>query len=603
MPSAPPVRRLVSIALAAWVVGCTDPTGSRTPLTGTGIATSRSASTVSVTSTTPSAGPTDTTLDVAVNGSGFDNGSIASFQMSGVVDPRVRVNSTRYVKSTQVIANLTIAADAVTGLYDVVVATRGGGKGIGTELFAIKGRSFSLSPTSATFSSTQGGNPDPQTVSVSNSGIGKVSDLAVGTITYGSGQPTGWLSANLNATSAPTTLTLTATSGSLPTEPGTYTAVVPVTSSVANNSPQTVSVTFSANQPAFSAADMSVGAEESCGRTPANEWYCWGRNQNGGVGDGTTTQRLVPTLVTAGSTFATLSAGGFNFVCGLTPLAAAYCWGNNAYGQLGDGTTVDRYTPVPVGGGISFATVTSGLNHACGLTTDGLAYCWGRNSRGQLGDGTISGRLIPVGVLGGLHFTSLKAFGWFTCGITGGGAAYCWGANDTGQLGDGTQINRTSPVAVRGGLTFAALTSSADGEHTCGVTASDGAAYCWGKNSSGELGDGTTTQRLTPVAVAGGLRFAEVSSGSFFTCGLTDTGVAYCWGGNSGGVLGDGTTTQRLTPTRVAGVLTFSSLSTGSDHTCGLSAGMMYCWGFNQVGSLGDGTTMNRSFPTPVRAP
>ncbi len=600
MSSARPVFKLVSVTLAAWLVGCTDPTGSRSTAKPTRVASARSTSTVTVTSTNPSAAPTDTTLDVQVIGSGFDNGSIASFLLSGVVDPRVRVNSTRFVKSTQLVANLTIAVDAVAGLYDVAVATRSGPKGIGTELFAIKGRLIALSPTSVNFSSTQGVNPDPQKVNVSNAGIGKVSGLAVGTITYGSGQPTGWLAASLSATSAPTTLTVTATSGSLAT--GTYTATVPVTSSVANNSPQTVSVTFTPNLPAFSAVDMGVGGDQTCGLSPANGWYCWGHNSEGGVGDGTTTARLTPVAVTGGTNFVTVSSGGLGFVCGLTAIGAAYCWGNNWYGQLGDGTTTNRYVPVTVTGGLTFVTLTAGLNHTCGLTADGLAYCWGRNSNGQLGVGTDTTRhLTPVAVSGGIGFASVRAMSLHTCGVTSAGAAYCWGANDVGQLGDGTQTRRYTPVAVKGGLTFAAL-GMADGNHTCGVTASGGVAYCWGYNSSGELGDGTTTQRLTPVAVAGGLHFVGVSAGDGFTCGLTDAGAAYCWGHNSMGSLGDGTFTQRLTPVPVTGGLTFTALGTAFGNACGLAASIMYCWG-GGGNYLGDGTTNYRSSPTPVRAP
>jgi alpha-tubulin suppressor-like RCC1 family protein len=357
--------------------------------------------------------------------------------------------------------------------------------------------------------------------------------------------------------------------------------------------------------PPFAADAMGVGGNQTCGLSHANNgWYCWGYNLEGGLGDGTTTNRLTPVAVTGGLAFATVSSGGINFTCGLTATNAAYCWGNNAYGQLGDGTMTDSHTPVAVTtGGLTFVTVTAGLNHTCGLTADSLAYCWGRNGRGQLGDGTTTQRLTPVAVVGGLRFASLRAFGGFTCGVTSVGAAYCWGANDTGQLGDGTQTDRYMPVAVKGSLAFAALNSAADGQHTCAVTAFGGAAYCWGKNSSGELGDGTTTQRLTPVAVAGSLRFVEVSSGSFFTCGLTDVGAAYCWGYNSLGFLGDGTTTQRLTPVPVTGGLTFTALSTGSDHTCGLAGGIMYCWGDNPNGALGDGTTTYRSSPTPVSAP
>ncbi|HEY4954286.1 MAG TPA: hypothetical protein VII02_05325, partial [Gemmatimonadaceae bacterium] len=404
------------------------------------------------------------------------------------------MNSTRFVKSTQVVANLTIAATADTGLYDVAVSNLSGTKGIGTELFAVKvkGSQIALSPTSVNFSSIQGGNPDPQTVNVSNGGFGKLSGLGVGTIAYGSGQPTGWLTASLSATSAPTTLTLTATSGSLA---GTYTATVAVTSSVAINSTQTLSVTFSANMPPFHADAMGVGGKQTCGLSHANNgWYCWGANDQGGLGDGTTTNRLTPVAVTGGLAFATVSSGGINFTCGLTAANAAYCWGNNWYGQLGDGTMTDRYTPVAVTGGPTLVTVTAGLNHTCGLTADSLAYCWGRNTFGQLGVGVgdTTRRLTPVAVAGGIRFASLEAMGQHTCGLTGVGAAYCWGLNDVGELGDGTQTYRYTPVAVKGGLTFAALGRLPDGQYTCGLT-SGGAAYCWGYNNTGQLGDGTTT--------------------------------------------------------------------------------------------------------------
>lgn len=602
MPSARPVFKLVSVALAAWFVGCTDPTGSRSTAELTGVASASSTSAVTVTSTMPSAAPRDTTLDVQVNGSGFGKGAIASFQLNGIVDSRVRVNSTQFVKSTQLVANLTIAATADTGLYNVAVSNLSGTKGIGTELFAVKvkGSVIALSPTTVSFSSTQGGNPDPKTVNVSNSGLGKLSGLGVGTIAYGSGQPTGWLAASLSATSAPTTLTLTAASGSLAS--GTYTATLPVTSSVAINSPQTISVTFSANMPPFAADAMGVGGDQTCGLSHANGgWYCWGDNQQGGLGNGTTTNRLTPVAVTGGLAFATVSSGGINFTCGLTAANAAYCWGNNWYGQLGDGTMTDRYTPTPVAvttGGPTFVTVTAGLNHTCGLTADGIAYCWGRNTFGQLGVGLgdTTRRLTPVAVAGGFQFASLRAMSQHTCGVTSVGAAYCWGLNDAGQLGDGTQTYRYTPVAVKGGgLTFVSLSDGDDPEHTCGLT-SGGAAYCWGQNSSGELGDGTTTQRLTPVAVVGGQRFAEVSG----SCGRTTTNAAYCWGSNWSGQLGDGTTTNRLTPVPVTGGLTFTALSVAGGHPCGLAAGIMYCWGWNGYGALGDGTTTSRSSPTPV---
>ena len=263
-----------------------------------------------------------------------------------------------------------------------------------------------------------------------------------------------------------------------------------------------------------------------------------------------------------GLSFAALSAGDFH-TCGLTAAGTAYCWGLNDSGQLGEvitvngalGTMGDRKSPVSVSGGVSFAAVSAGgsgapdRGYTCGVTAGGAAYCWGDNSAGQLGDGTTccDGK-IPVPVVGDVSFAAVSA-GGHTCAITATGAAHCWGDNSSGQLGDGTSTSRSSPALVMGGMSFTAV--SAGGFHTCGVTA-EGAAYCWGDNSSGQLGDGTRTSHTGPVPVAGGVSFAALSArGIGHTCGVTATGTAHCWGDNSSGQLGDGTRTSRLTPVLV----------------------------------------------------
>src|SRR5207249_2488235 len=248
-------------------------------------------------------------------------------------------------------------------------------------------------------------------------------------------------------------------------------------------------------------------------------------------------------------------------------------------------------------------SVDGGYVHTCGVTTDGAAYCWGDNFSGQLGEGTSPAawyRSSPAPVAGGLRFTMISTGVWHTCGVTPGGAAYCWGDNFFGQLGDGTSVARATPVPVAGGLRFAAVGGlgfarvSAGNVHTCGTT-THGAAYCWGYNVWGQLGDGTTTQRSMPARVTGRLRFSVVDAGSYFSCGVTIGGAAYCWGENLDGELGDGTTVSQSSPVPVAGGLDFAAVRAGWYHVCGrmkTGAGT-YCWGYNAHGQLGEGTTVS----------
>ena len=252
--------------------------------------------------------------------------------------------------------------------------------------------------------------------------------------------------------------------------------------------------------------------------------------------------------VTTGLTFAQVSAGA-DYACGVTTAGAAYCWGDGFYGQLGNGRGGGAAPWVAVAGGYTFAAVSAGGFFACGVTTAGLAYCWGNNVLGSLGNGTTTNSTTPVQVAGPLTFAAVSAGNRSACGVTAVGAfARCWGDNSYGELGNGTTTNSTTPGAVSGGLTFASVSTQYDS--ACGVTTA-GAAYCWGDNSSGQLGNGTKTKSTTPVAVAGGLTFATVSAGQYFACGVTTKGAAYCWGNNSSGQLGNGIVTNSSTPVRV----------------------------------------------------
>lgn len=205
--------------------------------------------------------------------------------------------------------------------------------------------------------------------------------------------------------------------------------------------------------------------------------------------------------------------------------------------------------------------------------------------------GDLIGRLTPT-------FASISAGAAHTCALTAAGTAYCWGRNGFGELGDGTNTDRNTPVAVAGGHTFTAI--STEEFHTCGLN-DNGIAYCWGFNQSGQLGDGTDTNRNTPVAVAGLRLFTALGTGYRHTCAVTTAEEAYCWGWNLDGQLGDGTNTDRNTPVAVAGGFTFADISGGGVHTCGLTTvGDGYCWGSNFNGQLGDGTNTDRNTPIVV---
>jgi alpha-tubulin suppressor-like RCC1 family protein len=295
--------------------------------------------------------------------------------------------------------------------------------------------------------------------------------------------------------------------------------------------------------------EVSVGFAHVCGVATDSRAYCWTHT----IGD-------QPIPVPGELSFRQVSAG-FDHTCGRTTENRVYCWGSNDWGELGDGTQEDQLAPVPVAGGRFYRDVMAAANWSCGVTTGYRAFCWGDDWNGQLGDSTGRPgeiRTVPVPVAGRRRFRQVDGGFAHTCGVTLDNRIYCWGANGEGQLGIGRFGGKRRWPCCRVLSPFTFDRVSTGSLYTCAET-TENRAHCWGLNSNGQLGDGTKTWRSKPVAVARGLLFKQLTADGFpgfsegHTCGTTTALRAYCWGFNSLGELGDGTTIDRPRPTSVIG--------------------------------------------------
>jgi alpha-tubulin suppressor-like RCC1 family protein len=305
--------------------------------------------------------------------------------------------------------------------------------------------------------------------------------------------------------------------------------------------------------PPFGAAfnAPALGDSHTCATTSVAELYCWGSDSSGQLGIGSQNdRRTYPALVSGGLSFALVTAGRAHTCAQIAGAYELYCWGANDKGQLGDSTNTLRPAPVRVGGGVALGSATAGRDHTCALTVpDGAAYCWGDNAFGQLGDGSTSARNSPVPVAGGHTFSQISAGGNHTCGLTNTPSTpevYCWGDNADGELGDSTTTQRLFPVKVAGVVTFDAI--AVGSRFGCGQSI-DQKLYCWGRNLDGQLGIGSFTNQPAPQnAVDGSANTTGIKSGDRHVCTTTFDGAAYCWGANTFGQLGDGTRATRARP-------------------------------------------------------
>lgn len=376
---------------------------------------------------------------------------------------------------------------------------------------------------------------------------------------------------------------------------------------VYTTAPLTADCTLSANFAPVStttlAASIAAGGSHTCALTNANTVQCWGNNFFGELGNGTTTRSNIPVNVSGlTGTIASIVAGA-QHSCALTTTGTVQCWGYNTYGQLGNRSNTSASTPVAVIGLSGTVTaLVAGSYHTCALLVAGTVQCWGYNAAGQLGNGSIQ-NVNVAGAVSGLNGTALAiaAGSNHTCARLDSGAAFCWGGNSTGQLGNGTMINSSTPVAVLG-LNGRATQLITGANHTCALT-STGATQCWGNNVHGQLGNGTTTNSTAPVTVAGlSASATTLGAGNTHTCAFTVAGTVECWGGNNNGQLGNGTTANSTVPGVITGLgATVTALSSGYGHNCVLiSTGAAQCWGYNLYGQLGNGGNTNSLTPVTV---
>lgn len=340
---------------------------------------------------------------------------------------------------------------------------------------------------------------------------------------------------------------------------------------------------------------ISLSNENRCFISSNNKLKCWGNNTSGQVGDGTTTTYDQPVDVDAGTDYSKISVGKTH-TCGLSTTGEVKCWGDNAYGKLGNNTTITSSAPVSVATG--YSNIFAGGDITCGIKA-GDVYCWGNNaSTGAMGNGTTTGTvLVPTLSFNGTYdFIDLAVGVSHVCAVDTNQDLYCWGSNSSGQLGDNSTTVRPSPVLIGNGyVKVKTQSTNYIGYHTCGLK-DTGAIFCWGKNYTGQLGDNSTVDRLVPTAVFGAYTFSDLSVGTLHTCGLLTSGGVMCWGSNiynwnPVGGLGNGdlTGTFKSQPQTVVDSDSYTQISSGWNATCGITtSNKLKCWGELNRGFLAD---------------
>jgi alpha-tubulin suppressor-like RCC1 family protein len=345
---------------------------------------------------------------------------------------------------------------------------------------------------------------------------------------------------------------------------------------------------------------VASGLGHSLALKPDGSLWAWGTNSEGQLGDGTTEKKDIPVRIGEDNKWVAISAG-LKHSLALKSDGTLWAWGNNSHGQLGDGSTKNRTGPVRIGKDTKWVAVEAGDDHSVGLKSDGTLWAWGRNSNGQLGDGTKADKTAPVRIGRDAAWARIAAGAFHTVALQKDMTLWVWGNNSHGQLGDGATTDKTAPIRIGMGARWACIAAGA--YHTvalnwcadCGTTFT---LWAWGANEHGQLGDGATEDKASPVQIGTDTTWTKISAGSHHTVALRKGGALWAWGRNNKGQLGDGTTSDKAFPVRIGSEATWVSISGGAMHTLALKADdSAWSWGGNNHGQLGDGLAVNRAAP------
>jgi len=364
-----------------------------------------------------------------------------------------------------------------------------------------------------------------------------------------------------------------------------------------NGNSSVASVTVSA----FTFTEISAGWTDTCGIVTGGSVYCWGRNGYGQLGNGTTSGDSYGPVQVIGITNATKIGLGNSYACALLSTGTIKCWGIQGNGALGDGSGSNSNIPVSVSGLTNVNSIGTGNGTNCAVLQAGTAYCWGYNWTGQVGNGTTGATVATPAQVSGLTTATQAIAGQnSSCALLSSGSVKCWGTGANGSLGDGQTYvgndGQSTPVTVSG---ISTATQIAKGDDYGCALLSGGSIKCWGFNSSGQLGDGSTTSRNTAVSVSGISTATQISARTSNTCALLQDGSIKCWGWYGSGMLGTAVASDSSSPITIAGVSNATAVVVGNSHTCAIiSGGQVKCWGDNSYGQFGNGSTTSSATPS-----